>query len=401
MNVANVKLDDVAEFTNGGAWSDKEYVDYGVPVTRISDFVGGTINLSGCKYLPQSSLTKYKKHELSTGDLVIAMVGSHIIHPNSVVGRAVIVPKSANGSLLNQNAVRIRSKSEEFDKSYLAYLGQSHIFRSYIIAHARGAANQVRMSLALLKEMPIALPKISNQRTIAGILSTYDDLIENNTRRIQILEETSRRIYEEWFVWFRFPGHEHVKVVESELGLIPDGWKILPIMSVASIKYGRTLPKNQMQGDGNIPVYGAGKIIGLHDEANRIQSVLITGCRGSCGEMTLTKGIAFITNNSLIFDCPNNLRFFLYQYLKRRGLKDCVGGAAQPQITLESISRIKIIIPPVSVLEDFDQITSNFVSLAFKLEKKNESLRATRDLLLPKLISGELELSNFPEPVSD
>jgi type I restriction enzyme S subunit len=110
------KLDDVAEFTNGGAWNQTEYVQSGIPVVRVSDILDRTISLDACKYLPLESLEKYKKHILFEGDLIIATVGSHPTQPASVVGKAAIIPSHARGSLLNQNAVRIRPKSDLLDK---------------------------------------------------------------------------------------------------------------------------------------------------------------------------------------------------------------------------------------------------------------------------------------------
>ena len=122
------KMDEVAEFTNGGAWNQTEYVDTGIPVVRVSDILDGTINLDACKYLPLESRDKYKKHILFEGDLIIATVDSHPTQPASVVGKAATVPDHVKGSLLNQNAVRIQPKSELLNKGYLRYFGRSQFF---------------------------------------------------------------------------------------------------------------------------------------------------------------------------------------------------------------------------------------------------------------------------------
>jgi type I restriction enzyme S subunit len=370
----------------------EEFIDSGVLFLNTTNIEQGRLNLASANYITEEKFDQIKKGRLQRGDLVMTTRGS--------IGKIAQFNCSHSKGLINAQMLILRADEKTIHQKFLFYFLIWERTQQVLRNFSSGAA-QPQIPIRDLQDVEMTFPRIQTQRKIAAILSTYDDLIENNTRRIQILEEMARQIYEEWFVRFRFPGHGNVKIVESEIGLIPEGWNVLPIMSVASIKYGTTLPKNQMQGSGEIPVYGAGKIIGFHNEANRMQSVLITGCRGSCGEMTLTKGAAFITNNSLIFDCPNNLRFFLYQHLKRRGLKDCIGGAAQPQITLESISRVKMFVPSVNQLEDFDQITSNFVSLMFQLERKNENLRTTRDLLLPKLISGEIDVSSFQDLMSD
>ena len=117
------KLGQIADFTNGGAWKQTEYSDAGVPVVRVTNVQGDTIDLSDCKFLSEGSLTKYIKCQLNRDDLIICTVGSHPTQPGSVVGRAAIVPESVNGALLNQNAVRIRSSSRNVDQTWLGYLG--------------------------------------------------------------------------------------------------------------------------------------------------------------------------------------------------------------------------------------------------------------------------------------
>lgn len=221
------KLGDIAEFINGGAWSQTEYADSGIPVVRVSDIHDCAVSLSGCKYLPQSVCAKYAKHELREGDLVICTIGSHPTQPNSVVGRPGIMSKSCEGAFLNQNAVCIRPLDKSLDKRWLGYFARSQVMKDYIIAHARGSANQVRVAISALKDMDVFLPPIEEQKKVSDVLSDYDGLIENNARRIKILEEMARAIYREWFVKFRFPGHGKIKMTDSPLGPIPEGWEVV------------------------------------------------------------------------------------------------------------------------------------------------------------------------------
>ena len=158
----------------------------GCPVVRVTDIKSETVDLSDCKFLPKSSLGKYARHVLRAGDLVICTVGSHPTQPGSVVGRAAVMPDKVHGALLNQNAVCIRTSSPDVDQGWLGYLGRSQTFHDYIISCARGSANQVRMAIGLLKEMPVEIPPLPVQRRIAGILSAYDELMENSQRRIRL-----------------------------------------------------------------------------------------------------------------------------------------------------------------------------------------------------------------------
>jgi type I restriction enzyme, S subunit len=394
MSWENKVLGKIAEFTNGGAWNQSEYSDSGVPVVRVSDVQNETVDLGNCKYLPRAAFERYRKHELLTGDLIICTVGSHPTQPGSVVGRPAIVPKVANGALLNQNAVRIRPSSKEIDKRWLGYIGRSPFFRNYIISHARGSANQVRMAIGLLKQMPVSVPPFETQCKIATILSAYDDLVENNSRRIKILQEMAQAIYREWFVNFRFPGHEKIKMVDSPLGKIPEGWEVKSLFELAVVKYGKNLPRKNLVENGPYPVYGAAKTIGHYSKYTRERRTIICGCRGSVGEMQITEPKCFVTNNSFTFEPTHADNFFwLYQTLKHRGLQDVIGGAAQPQITLEGISSVESAVPALSLRTQYQQAVSPIYELAWRLGSKIENLRQTRDLLLPKLISGAIDVS--------
>ena len=425
------KLGEVADFTNGGAWTPDEYVESGIPVVRVSDIQNETINLQQCKYLLPESISKYKKHTLFQGDLVIATVGSHPTQPGSVVGRPGIVPQYVQGALLNQNAVRIAPANNYLDKKYLAYLGKSQFFRNYIIRHARGSANQVRMSIGLLKEMEVLLPPLPIQRKIAAILSAYDRLIENNTRRIEILEEMARSIYREWFVKFRFPGHEQVQMVDSELGLIPEGWEALPIDEL--IKRG-ILEKNQ---DGNhgekhpkstdyvasgIPFIMAkdlsNNIIDLENcqfisykQAQSLRvgfaktgDVLLTH-KATMGRVALVPQVEkfiVLTPQVTYFrikDYSLLNQAFLYCTFTSDRFQDILSGQSDQStrkfISITNQRNIKILYPSPSWINKFGEIIKDVLGLKESLYSKNANLRQTRDLLLPRLISGEIDVENL------
>lgn len=386
-------LDAIAEFTNGGAWNQTEYSNEGVPVVRVTDIKNETVDLSACKFLPKSSLGKYAKHKLRTGDLVICTVGSHPTQPGSVVGRAAVIPASADGALLNQNAVCIRSSSPDVDQRWLGYLGRSQDVHDYIISCARGSASQVRMAIGLLKKMPVEVPLLRVQQRIAGVLSAYDELIENSQRRIKILEAMARALYREWFVHFRFPGHENHPFVASPLGEIPCGWEVKSLLELTEVNYGKNLPTKKLADDGAHPVYGAAKIIGRYTEYTREQRTIICGCRGSVGEMQITEPKCFVTNNAFTFDPvhPDNF-FWLFHTLKERGLRDVVGGAAQPQITLEGISSVELVTPPLLLRTRYQQTVLAMLEQAWALDSQTQNLRRTRDLLLPRLLSGQINV---------
>lgn len=414
-------LGEVADFTNGGAWTANEYVENGIPVVRVTDMVNGTIDLSNCKYLSFESKEKYKKHILYSGDIIIATVGSHPTQPGSVVGRVSIVPKQVNAVLLNQNAVRITPVTKNLDKEYLAYLGKSNIFQKYIIKCARGSANQVRMSIELLRIMPIPLPTLPIQRRIATILSAYDELIENNSRRIKILEEMARMIYQEWFVKFRFPGHKQAKFVESPLGMIPARWevkklgelilinklsivvknapKLINYIDIASVSVGIIEKIEEIEFD-QAPgrarrIVKHGDIIWSCVRPNRKSYSLILN---PIENLIVSTGFAVLTPvlipYTYLYQCVTTDNFVGY-------LTNSATGAAYPAVNTEDFKNAEILLPDEKLLNLFHEIVYPLFVLKQNLLDHKTILKQTRDMLLPKLISGEIDVSNLDIPIEE
>ena len=140
-----------------------------------------------------------------------------------------------------------RARENVSDPAYVFYLGTSKIVRGPAEKSLSGASGRQRADLAAIEDLEVPAPDLPTQRRIASILSAYDDLIENNTRRIAILEEMAGRIYEEWFVRYRFPGYEQVKMVESDLGPIPEGWSVLPATLAVTINPKVRIPKEGLK----------------------------------------------------------------------------------------------------------------------------------------------------------
>jgi type I restriction enzyme S subunit len=289
---------------------------------------------------------------------------------------------------VNNHAHILRGKLDVIDDTFLLACLNNADVRPFVT----GAA-QPKLSQANLRQIEVPLPPLPTQRRIAGILSAYDELIENCQRRIRILEEMARALYREWFVHFRFPAHEKIPRVNSTLGPIPDGWEIKPLFDLAEVKYGKNLPTKLLSDDSPYPVYGAAKVIGRHTEYTREQRTIICGCRGSVGEMQITLPQCFVTNNSFTFDSNHTDNFFwLFHILRGRGLRDVVGGAAQPQITLDGISSVELLTPPLALRNRFQRTVAPMFEQAWTFDRKIQNLRRTRDLLLPRLLSGQVSL---------
>jgi type I restriction enzyme S subunit len=263
-----------------------------------------------------------------------------------------------------------------------------------------GAAAVPGVNRNVLHMLRIRRPDLSTQRKIAAILSAYDDLIDNNLRRIKILEEMAQNLYREWFVKLRFPGHQSARFTDSPLGQIPEGWEVSEFRNLFEIKYGKTLPKTKIADVGPYPVYGAGDIIGYHDEVlYREKCTLVTSRGNGSGTVWRTREAAFVTNNSLIILPRIEFKHWDYSFvellLKHSNVMEAKTGSAQPQVTIENLNYVKAIVPEKPCVERFCSFATPISEQVDLYLSKNATLRSTRDLLLPKLISGEVDVSEL------
>jgi len=300
-----------------------------------------------------------------------------------------------------------------------------------------GAANPT-LNRNHIHGLPLRVPSLTIQRRIASILSAYDDLIENNTRRIAILEEMARRLYEEWLVHFHFPGHEQVRRVESELGLVPEGWEIRPLGDLLAHHVGGGWGEESQSAEFGVPAFvirgtdipsvrrcslGAAPLR-FHKEANFRSRKLAAGdivFEVSGGSKDQPVGRAVLIGNGLLSHqdfpvicasfcrlvranagmlSPQLLQLHFERIYKSRDI-------LQYQTQSTGITNFRfsvflekelILVPPLECQHQYTDVADSMFRLRESLGLKNTNLRAQRDLLLPKLISGEIDVAAFPEP---
>ena len=266
-----------------------------------------------------------------------------------------------------------------------------------------GGSTFSNLTTDTIRNFPIPYPE--SRHKITSILSTYDNLIENNTRRINILEDMAQTLYQEWFVHFRFPGHKKVPMVESPLGPIPQGWEVKSFGEV-SLNFDRQRKplsgqiRSTMQG--KYPYYGAAKVLDHINDYLFDGRYLLIGEDGSVVNedgkpvLQLATGKFWVNNHThVVQGKPPISTNFLYLFMSDVAISGYITGTAQPKINQQNLNRIPVILPPQSLLERFNQmIEPNFDSIV-ALNLKNNNLRQTRDLLLPKLISGEIDVSEL------
>ncbi len=277
------------------------------------------------------------------------------------------------------------------------------------------------MTQMVLKQVNVKMPPLTTQRKIATILSAYDDLIENNLRRIKILEEMAQNIYTEWFVRFRFPGHEKVKMVDSPVGKIPEGWSVSRLSeTLASFNDGDWIETKDQGGQEyrllQVSNIGIGKLIETdnfryitQDTFTRLRcqevipgDILIARMPKPTGRAWLVtpQPWRMITAVDVAIAKPNisriNPYFLLYMLNSPQQLalvEQQTTGTTRPRITRIGLASFPIVIPSPVIQNEFGNISKWLYSLSIHLQNANTNLSQTRDLLLPRLISGELDVS--------
>ncbi|WP_168708983.1 restriction endonuclease subunit S [Metallibacterium scheffleri] len=355
------------------------------PYIRGQDIRGGRIRASEQFYITDDVFEKIRRYTVQVGDVCITIVGN--------IGDVGITPPELDGANLTENAVKLIPTTLNLDSRFLAYALLSPDAQQQMKLSAAGAA-QPKLGIYKVNDIEIPFLQVERQRRIAAILSAYDDLIENNMRRIAILEEMARRIYEEWFVRFRFPGHEQTRMVESEVGPVPEGWRVCRLGDEIELAYGKAL-KAEDRVEGDIPVYGSSGVVGLHSFSLVDGPGIIVGRKGNVGSVHWCDVPFFPIDTVFYVKSALPLHFVFFNLQQQNFLNN---DAAVPGLNRNQAYALPLLVPSPDLLARFANTCASLLGLTRVLSRKNHNLRTTRDLLLPRLISGELDVSDLPEP---
>lgn len=250
---------------------------------------------------------------------------------------------------------------------------------------------QDNLSKEKLLSINFLIPPLPIQQKIATILSTYDDLIENNNRRIALLEQMAEEIYREWFVRMRFPSYEEAVFHKG----VPEGWEVVKFKDFCLLKRGYDLPNAKIQA-GQYPVIASTSIKAFHHEFKMEPPVITTGRSGSLGKVLFTNAKSWPLNTTLfVKEFYGNSPYLIYYTLKNRKLENFNSGSGVPTLNRNHLSALLITVPPKETQNSFDDKISLFFIKKDLLLKKNEILSKTRDKLLSRLISGKLSVEEL------
>lgn len=445
------KLGDHIEYVKGFAFKSKDYTETGIPVIRVSNFTDNSIDIKDVYHIPKERFSEFQKVNLIKDDIVIATVGSWPTNPSSVVGKTIRVPPEANNTLLNQNAVRIRSLDKD-EQLYFYYVLKDKSFSDYIISTAQGSANQA--SITLKSILDYDLPNIDSKEKrikIGKTLATYDEKIRLNAQINQTLEQIAQALFKSWFVDFD-PVRAKVQALSDGLSLeqaelaamqtisgktpeeltalsqtqpdryaelaeaakafpcemvevdgveVPKGWEVKPLGDLISfVKDKKPKAVSPKQEENMLPHILTSSLEGKYNEfceSNKLitveyQNTIMLMDGSNSGRVAIGhNGVIGSTLAKINLD-NNKLWAVIYQFLKHKeaDIQANTTGTTIPHTDKNRVNNYLMVIPDNFLLENFTELFDN--SLLKIISNRNQiiTLKKTRDLLLPKLLNGEL-----------
>jgi type I restriction enzyme S subunit len=370
-----VKLSDVAVVVPGFAFKSKDFSDDGIALVKITEIQSPYVVLDRCSRVDTTKYDskKLKKYFLNEGEFVIAMTGATIGKVGKVITNEPL--------LLNQRVAVVRPKpdfSREFIESKLTSLS----FQAYINSIASSSSAQANISGDDIGDFEFSLPDLPTQKKISEILSVYDAKIENNNIIIKNLEATAQTIFHEWFVNFKFPGCEKVKMADSEMRKTPDGWEVKKLDEILELAYGKAL-KEENRKSGSIPVVGSSGIVGFHNERLVSGPGIVVGRKGNAGSIIWVDDDFFPIDTTFYVKTKLPLSYIYFLLTQEKFINS---DSAVPGLGRDGAYMRSVLVADQYIIEEFDCYAKSIFDKRKHLKKENISLKSQRDLLLAKLI---------------
>ncbi len=277
-----------------------------------------------------------------------------------------------------------RGKNGISDNDFVFHLCKTNLIRDTAVNSMTGASGRQRADIKAVKNIDLLLPPLSTQRRLASILNVYDDLIEANTERIKLLEETASQLYKEWFVRMRFPGYQNTKFEKG----IPEGWEVKKLGCAIELAYGKAL-KDEDRTGGKYPVYGSSGIVGYHNKFIAQAPGIVVGRKGNVGSVFWATENFYAIDTAFFVKASLSL-YFVYYSLQNQNFIE--GDAAVPGLNRNQAYSNFLLIPSNDLLIRFDEIVKPIFNQISVLQQQNTQLRQIRDRLLPRLVSGKLRV---------
>lgn len=388
-----------------------DYVEDGIPSIMPQNIGDNRVRIDGIARITPEDAARLERYRVQTGDIVYSRRGD--------VEKRALIRSAEGGWLCGTGCLRVRFENGPVNPEYASYyLGHPSV-REWVVRHAHGAT-MPNLNTSILSELPFVIPPLSEQRAIAHILGTLDDKIELNRRMNETLEEIARTIFTSWFVRFdpvrakaegRQPEGMDAETaalfpdsfVDSELGEIPTGWRIVSVGDVMELSYGKAL-KESNRRVGEVPVYGSNGRVGFHDEALVRGPGIVVGRKGTAGSVTRVDE-DFFPIDTTFYVVINEERMpsisFAVYVLKALNLSNQAADSAVPGLNRNTAYIQKLVLPPRELVSTFECVVAPMFTTQRNNREQSALLSAIRDLLLPRLLSGELRVPACDEVGAD
>ena len=381
-----VKLEDISTSIQTGPFGSQlhqsDYSEKGVPVVMPKDIIDGKVDDSSIARVEMHHIQRLSRYTISEGDILYPRRGD--------VGKCAFISAKQNGWLCGTGCLRVSINQDKANSRFIFFQLQKRDTIGWIENHAIGAT-MLNLNTSILSNVPIELPTLNTQRRIAEILSRYDSLIENYQRQIKLLEEAAQRLYKEWFVDLHFPGHENTPIIDG----IPEGWEKKTVGEIAEFKRGKTITKKDII-EGSIPVVAGGLEPAYYcNKSNTGQRVItVSGSGANAGFTRMYFEKVWASDCSFIDCSTTEYLHFIYCYLiaNKSFLDNLQKGAAQPHVYAKDINALVVLVPSHNVINSFESLASKIFDVIASKNNQIRNLTEARDRLLPKLMSGEIDI---------
>lgn len=395
------KLGEVANILSGYAFKSKDFTEAGVPVIKIKNIVPPHVTLEDIQYVSEQLADEKKRYELKYNDVLISLTGSNVNQFASAVGKVGRVKTRNRKLLLNQRVGKFEILDHNrYSLDFLYYCISTDEMRYKLASNAGGAANQANISPSLIKEMLLPLPPISEQEAIAATLSSLDDAVELNSQISEKIEEMAQVIFKSWFV--DFEPFKEGEFEESELGPIPKGWRIGTLGEIIEIFDSKRVPLSSRQRSEmkkRYPYYGAASLMDYVDDYIFDGIYVLLGEDGTVMDakgypiLQYVWGKFWVNNHAHVLKGTKGFSDeFIYMLLKNTNVTGIVTGAVQPKINQGNLTSLKVIIPAVDVIKQYNEILDNLFALRRANTEEIMVFSSLSNSLHPKLMSGEVRV---------
>ena len=391
----------------------ESYKESGITLIRSMNIYDFNIKYKDLAFIDETQAKKLSNVIIEKNDILLNITGAS-------VGRCAMVPTHLLPARINQHVMIIRIDKQYADASFILYMINAPQYKLSLMSLAETGATREALTKDDISNFKIKLPPLKTQQKIASMLSNYDKLIENNTQRIKLLESMAEEMYKEWFVRLRFPGYEDVEVVNG----LPVGWERNTLNNICEITSSKRIFLSDYTSEG-IPFY-RGKEITLKSKnelvgselfisddkfhaidksfgSPSIDDILITAV-GTLGSIYLVKksdGNFYFKDGNLIWlkKFKNDFSLYIYYFCKSAEFQHFVDGFAigssQKALTIDALKKCTVLYPNINIVNKFNITTKLMLDEIEILNLKNDELKQTRDLLLPRLMSGKLNVEDL------